>query len=116
MAKRTYPILSVLAAALILLLAAYVYVVASSVSVCGTATLPGGLVATITGQFDASENAGRTSVEAGGRKFVFTPSVIIVDGMPVANLDPSVIQVAMDATGRDAELSLNGKPIPLPPR
>jgi hypothetical protein len=116
MAKRTYPILAVLAAALFLLLAAFVYVATSSISVSGTATLPGGLIAAINGPFDAYENSGSISIEAAGRKFIFTSSAISVDGSTVAKLDTSVIQVAIDATGRDAELSLNGKAIPLPPK
>jgi hypothetical protein len=95
------------------LLVVYVYL-ASSVS--GTASLPSGLTAAINGPFAASENAGRTSVEACGRKFVFTPSVITVDGTTVARLDASVIQVAIDARGHDAQLSLNGQQVSLPPR
>lgn len=95
------------------MVAAYVYF-ASSVS--GTATLPGGLVATINGPFAAAENPGRTSVEARGRTFVFTPSVIVVDGRAVAKIDASVNQVAIDARGHDAKLSLNGQQVSLPRR
>ena len=85
-------------------------------SVCGTATLPRGLVATIKGPFSASENVGRTTVHAGGRQFVFTPAAITVDGTNVAALDTSVLQVAIDARGYNAELTLNGKRISLPRR
>jgi hypothetical protein len=114
--KLRHSILPVIVSIVILtsvLLVVYVYV-ASSVS--GTASLPSGLTAAINGQFSASENAGRTSVEACGRKFVFMPSVVTVDGTAVARLDSSVIQIAIDARGYDAQLSLNGQQISLPPR
>jgi hypothetical protein len=70
----------------------------------------------ITGPFSASEIAGRTTVEAKGRQFVFTPAAISVDGTNVAAVNASVLQVAIDARGDDAELSLNGKRVSLPPR
>jgi hypothetical protein len=114
--KSRRSILPVLAAIFFLAIAfltTYVYF-ASSVS--GTATLPGGLVATINGPFAAAENPGRTSVEASGRTFVFTPSAVVVDGTAVATIDASVTQVAIDVRGRDAELSLNGQPVSLPRR
>src|SRR5262249_13185746 len=98
----------------LLLLLACAYL-ATSVTVSGTATLPSGQVATINGSFDASENKGRTTVQAGGREFVFTPSVVTVDGTAGADLDTSVGTVAIDSRGRDVELSLNGQQIPLPP-
>jgi hypothetical protein len=114
--KLRHSILPVIVSIVILpsvLVIAYVYF-ASSVS--GMASLPSGLTAAINGPFSASENAGRTSVEACGRKFVFTPAVVIVDGTAVARLDASVIQVAIDARGYDAQLSLNGQHVSLPPR
>jgi hypothetical protein len=109
-------ILPVIAAIIFLttaVLAAYVYL-ASSVS--GTATLPNGLVATINGPFAASENPGRTSVEASGRTFVFTTWLVVVDGKAVARIDDSETQVAIDARGLDAKLSLNGRHVSLPRR
>ena len=96
-----------------MLLVAFVYF---SSSVSGTATLPSGVVARITGQFSASEIVGCTTVEARGRQFVFTPAAIRVDGTNVAAVDASVHQVAIDARGYDAELSVNGKRVSLPPR
>jgi hypothetical protein len=110
---------TILLAILVLLLIAPVLLVAYvcfASSVSGTATLPSGLVATITGPFSASENFGRTTVEASGRQFVFTPAAITVDGTYVAALDASVLRVAIDARGYNAELSVNGKRVPLPPR
>jgi hypothetical protein len=92
---------------------AFVYL---SSSVSGVATLPSGIVARITGPFSASEYVGRTTDEAKGRQFVFTPAAITVDGTNVAAVDASVLQVAIDARGYDAELSVNGKRVSLPPR
>ena len=85
-------------------------------SVAGTATLPNGVVAKISGPFGASENRTSTTVDAGGRQFVFTAASVSVDGIPVAKIDGSVTQVAIDAHGNDAELSIDGTSIPLPPR
>jgi hypothetical protein len=96
-----------------MLVVAFVYF---SSSVSGTTTLPSGVVARITGPFSASENAGRTTVEARGRQFVFTPAAISVDGTNVTAIDASILQVAIDARGYDAELSVNGKRVSLPPR
>jgi len=113
--SRSTIVLTIVAALLLapLLLVAFVYF---SSSVSGMATLPGGVVARITGPFSASEIAGRTTVEARGRQFVFTPAAISVDGKIVAAVDASVLQVAVDARGYDAELSVNGKHVSLPPR
>jgi hypothetical protein len=113
--SRSTILLTIVAALLIapMLLVAFVYF---SSSVSGTATLPGGVVASITGPFSASEIAGRTTVEARGRQFVFTPAAISVDGTNLAAVDASVLQVAIDARGYDAELSVNGKRVSLPPR
>jgi hypothetical protein len=109
-------ILPVLAAIFFLAIALFAAFLYFGSSVAGTATLPGGLVATIQGPFGAAESPGRTSVNARGRTFVFTPSAIVVDGTAVAKLDASVVQVAIDARGRDAELCLNGQQVSLPPR
>ena len=117
--SRSTIFLTIVAALLIapMLLVAFVYF---SSSVSGMATLPSGVVARITGPFSASEIAGRTTVEARGRQFVFTPAAISVDGTNVAAVDAavdaSVLQVAIDARGYDAELSVNGKRVSLPPR
>jgi hypothetical protein len=113
--SRSTILLTIVAALLIapVLLVAFVYF---SSLVSGTATLPSGVVARITGQFSASEIAGRTTVEARGRRFVFTPAAISVDGIKVAGIDTPVLQVAIDARGYDAELSVNGKRVSLPPR
>jgi hypothetical protein len=112
---RSTILVTVVAALLIapMLLVAFVYF---SSSASGMATLPSGVVARITGPFSASEIAGRTTVEAKGRQFVFTPAAISVDGTNVAAVNASVLQVAIDARGDDAELSLNGKRVSLPPR
>ena len=110
---------TILLAIVVALLIAPVLLVAFvcfSSSVSGMATLPSGVVARITGPFSASEIVGRTTVEARGRRFVFTPAAISVDGTNVAAVDASVVQVAIDARGFDAELSVNGKRVSLPPR
>ncbi|HEX6961981.1 MAG TPA: hypothetical protein VF175_08955 [Lacipirellula sp.] len=85
-----------------------------STSVSGTATLPNGIIATINGPFSASESGGRTVVDASGRQFVFTPTVITVDGKSVAKIDASLRQVAIEASFSDAQLIIDGKQIALP--
>jgi hypothetical protein len=114
--KPRFSILPIIAAVFFLTTAFFAAFVYFASSVSGTATLPGGLVATINGPFAAAENPSRTSVNARGRTFVFTPSAVVVDGTAVAQLNASVTEVAIDARGRDAELSLNGRQVSLPPR
>lgn len=85
-------------------------------SVSGTVTLPNGIVANITGSFGASESGSLTTIEAASRKFAFTQSAVLVDGVAVARLDESVRDVSLTAIGGQARLVLNGAEVPLPKR
>jgi hypothetical protein len=101
-------ILPTVFALLVLALAVLVAFVFFTSSVAGTAMLPNGVVGEINGPFGASESRTRTSVDACGRQFVFTATAVSVDGVPVAKIDASVTQVAIDANGKDAGLSIDG--------
>jgi hypothetical protein len=107
-------ILATVVALLVIAAAMLVATVFLTSSVAGTATLPNGVVATINGSFGASESRARTTVDACGRRFVFTATAVSVDGVPVAKFDGSVNQVAIYANGNDAELSIDGTRIQLP--
>lgn len=100
----------------ILLIAAVAFVayVWLTFSVVGTATLPNGVVVTISGPCGISERRDRTTINACGRQFVFTATGVSVDGAPVATIDGAVKQVAIDTNGNDAELLFDGTSIPLP--
>src|SRR5262245_52254122 len=91
---------SILSAVLVLLVIAFALLVAFvffTSSVAGTATLPSGVVAKISGPFGVSENRNSTTVNVCGRQLVFTATAVSVDGIPVAQIDGSVTQVAIDA-------------------
>jgi hypothetical protein len=108
------PVLPAVLTLLVIAVALLIAFVFFTSSVAGTATLPNGVIAKISGPFGASENRNTTTVDACGRQFVFTATTVSVDGIPVAKIDSSVTQVAIDAEGIDAELSINGASIPLP--
>jgi hypothetical protein len=111
--QHRHTFLGAAAIALALLLAAVVGLLAlfASASVGGTATLPGGTIATINGPFSCSETGGVTQVDAGGHVFAFTPTAITVDNRPIGPLDASVRQVEIEAGFWTAKLRINGKEV-----
>ena len=82
--------------------------VTMTTSVSGTASLPNGTAAVITGPFSCSDIPPTTKIEAGGHTFTFTPTTISVDGVPVRPLDASVTSVQIDSSYRSASLRVNG--------
>jgi len=115
--KRASPLSStiILAMLVCMLLAACLFAWAvATASVSGTATLPNGATATIDGPFSCSEKPQSTEIEAGGHTFVFSPTSISIDGVPVAPLDATVTDVQIDAGRRSATLRVNGRQIARP--
>jgi hypothetical protein len=110
--RTVWPLL--LGGVLLMLLLAGAGWVFFSGSVGGTASLPHGATARISGAFSCSESSGRTTIEAGGRVFTFTPTDLAVDGVPVARLDPTVTSVQIDSSLWGTSLSLGGRPVALP--
>jgi hypothetical protein len=82
--------------------------VSLTATVSGTATLPNGATARINGLFSCSESPSKTEIEAGGHLFVFSPTAISIDGVPVGLLDATVSDVQIDAGYWSATLRVNG--------
>jgi hypothetical protein len=84
-----------------------------SVSVSGSASLPNGTIAKITGPFACSNNSGTTVIDAGGHVFEFSPASISVDKTVIAPLDSSVTKVEIDASYWTASLRINDRDVPI---
>lgn len=82
--------------------------IAMTTGVSGTATLPNGTTAVISGPFSCSDIPPTTKIEAGGHIFTFSPTTISVDGIPVKPLDATVTSVQIDSTYWSASLRVNG--------
>lgn len=80
-------------------------------TVSGTASLPNGTTAVINGPFSCSANTLTTEIEAGGHTFAFSPTMILVDGVPVGPLDASVTDVQIDSSFWSASLRVNGNEV-----
>lgn len=112
--KRTWSIahLVILAMLVCLLVAACLFAwTVATASVSGTATLPNGATARIDGSFSCSEKPQSTEIVAGGHNFVFSPTSISIDGVPVGPLDATVTDVQIDAGRGSATLRVNGREI-----
>ncbi len=85
--------------------------VTATATVSGTASLPNGATAKITGPFSCSENKSLTKIEAGGHTFAFSPTTMAVDGAVVGPLDATMTDVQIEAGSWSAALRVNGREI-----
>jgi hypothetical protein len=85
--------------------------VSATSTVSGTTSLPNCMTAAIHGPFSCSEDTARTEIEAGGHIFVFSPTTISIDGVPVGPLDATVTDVQIDAGYWSATLRINGNEV-----
>ena len=110
--KSEFGAVAIVSTLLAMAMALCLFIVVSLAStVSGTAALPNGLTAKINGPFTCSENTSQTEIEAGGHTFVFSPTEISIDGVPVGPLDARVTAVQIDASFWSASLRINGNKV-----
>ena len=112
--KFYYGVFGLVAMLFIFLFCLGLFFISVTSSVAGSATLPHGGTAQIDGPFSCSVTKGTTSIEAGGYVFDFSPTQVTVDKVPVANMDPSITDVHIQASFWTASLHLNGNEVVLP--
>lgn len=99
-AKRRLSLNAILVSLLILCLLGGLWLLISSISVSGTATLPNGVPVAISSGisgYSASNNDEFTRIEIAGYKLEFDNSRIQVDGVEVGAIDDSMTQIRVIA-------------------
>jgi len=76
-------------------------------TVSGTASLPNGTTATISGPFSCQERPRTTEIDAGGHTFAFSPTTFSIDGIAVGPLDANA-DVAIDVSYWSVSVRING--------